>query len=374
MLAPGIGRNAIKQLPICQGLEQHLPSQHRCEKLNFIPMGEAMSLGHDLIIMRGGRIEQAGTPLEVYTRPATPFVATFLGSANLLEGECIRSQGHTMLRLPFVELPVPEGTPVGPCRVMLRPEDISIHGDAAMARAFLDYHPQETHVALGDLVDSRLKVDLTEEMKCLDLMLQSSALLLWGNHDLAYLPERPWRSFGNFDELTFRDQYQANRGRFAAACAVDGWLCTHAGVSSHVAKLMSTETLAGGVKTIATWINAEFAQQLRKLNPDVVAEGPRYGFGPLFQIPICRGGHHGFGGIFWCDFDGEQTQPSPAVGPQIFGHCPVTYPERGKSFILHDGEVLEGPSWLNMNALYDGCWIYDTKTDQIVDLKTGRPH
>ena len=87
---------------------------------------EAMSLGHELIIMRGGRIEQAGTPLEVYTRPATPFVATFLGCANLVEGECVRSRGETRLRLPFVELGAPEGTPVGPCRVMLRPEDIAI--------------------------------------------------------------------------------------------------------------------------------------------------------------------------------------------------------------------------------------------------------
>jgi putative spermidine/putrescine transport system ATP-binding protein len=85
---------------------------------------EAMSLGHELIIMRGGRIEQAGTPQEVYTRPATPFVATFLGSANLLDGECLRVTGQTRVRLPFAEFSVPDGTPVGPCRVMLRPEDI----------------------------------------------------------------------------------------------------------------------------------------------------------------------------------------------------------------------------------------------------------
>jgi len=90
---------------------------------------EAMSLGHELIIMRGGRIEQAGTPLEVYTRPATPFVATFLGSANLFEGECVQVNGQTRLRLPFVELPAQEGSPTGPCRVMLRPEDIEIVAD-----------------------------------------------------------------------------------------------------------------------------------------------------------------------------------------------------------------------------------------------------
>lgn len=90
---------------------------------------EAMSLGHELIIMRGGRIEQAGTPIEVYTRPSTPFVATFLGSANLLDGECLRVNGQTRLLLPFMELPMPEGTPSGPCRVMVRPEDISIVAD-----------------------------------------------------------------------------------------------------------------------------------------------------------------------------------------------------------------------------------------------------
>jgi putative spermidine/putrescine transport system ATP-binding protein len=92
---------------------------------------EAMSLGHELIIMRAGRIEQAGTPLQVYTRPATPFVATFLGCANLVEGECLRSGAETRLRLPFVELVMPEGTPLGPCRAMLRPEDIAIVAEGA---------------------------------------------------------------------------------------------------------------------------------------------------------------------------------------------------------------------------------------------------
>ena len=87
---------------------------------------EAMSLGHELIIMQKGRIEQAGTPLEVYTHPANHFVATFLGSANLLEGECIQIDGQTRLRLPFAELPAPEGATAGPCQVMVRPEDVSI--------------------------------------------------------------------------------------------------------------------------------------------------------------------------------------------------------------------------------------------------------
>jgi hypothetical protein len=243
-----------------------------------------------------------------------------------------------------------------------------IHGNAAMACAFLKYHPQDVHVALGDLVDSRMKVDLKEEMDCLDLLLQSSSILLWGNHDLAYLPERPWRSCGNFSESTFRVKYQTNRGRFTAAYAVDGWLCTHAGVNPNLAKHMPAEAIAGGVEGVENWINSEFAMELQIRDPGVVVGDPRHGFGPLFQIPVCRGGHHGFGGIFWCDFEGEQTQPAPAIGKQIFGHCAVPFPERGNSFVLHGSEVLKGPSWLNLNAIGGGVWVYDTKTDEIVEL------
>jgi len=49
---------------------------------------EAMTLGDRLVVMNGGRIEQVGTPAEVYGRPASRFVASFVGSPamNLIEG------------------------------------------------------------------------------------------------------------------------------------------------------------------------------------------------------------------------------------------------------------------------------------------------
>jgi len=128
---------------------------------------EAMSLGHELIIMRDGRIEQSGTPLEVYTRPETPFVATFLGSANLLDGECLQIQpGETRLRLPFVEVLAPEGAAVGPCQVMVRPEDVSIVDDCdsqfhgrVMSSVFLGNQARLT-VTVGK---STLTVDTSNE-------------------------------------------------------------------------------------------------------------------------------------------------------------------------------------------------------------------
>jgi putative spermidine/putrescine transport system ATP-binding protein len=85
---------------------------------------EAMSLADQMIVMQAGRIEQTGSPYELYSRPATPFVATFLGSANLLDAECGDANGVKRLRLPFAELYAPSDATVGPCRVMVRPEDL----------------------------------------------------------------------------------------------------------------------------------------------------------------------------------------------------------------------------------------------------------
>jgi ABC-type Fe3+/spermidine/putrescine transport system ATPase subunit len=47
---------------------------------------EALELGDRIAVLNSGRIEQIGTPYEVYTNPATEYVATFLGAANLISG------------------------------------------------------------------------------------------------------------------------------------------------------------------------------------------------------------------------------------------------------------------------------------------------
>ncbi|MFG1615918.1 ABC transporter ATP-binding protein [Nonomuraea wenchangensis] len=67
---------------------------------------EAMSLGHRIAILNKGRVEQIGTPLEVYDRPASLFCAAFIGSPpmNLIEVEVadgkLRSQGGLALTPP----------------------------------------------------------------------------------------------------------------------------------------------------------------------------------------------------------------------------------------------------------------------------------
>src|SRR6266699_3012370 len=56
---------------------------------------EALELGDRIAVLNNGHIEQIGTPREVYNNPATEYVATFLGAANILEGTITR--GHVVV-------------------------------------------------------------------------------------------------------------------------------------------------------------------------------------------------------------------------------------------------------------------------------------
>jgi spermidine/putrescine transport system ATP-binding protein len=56
---------------------------------------EAMTVSDHIILMRDGRIEQAGEPQRIYERPLNRFVAEFLGSANLIPARGVNGRAHT---------------------------------------------------------------------------------------------------------------------------------------------------------------------------------------------------------------------------------------------------------------------------------------
>jgi len=63
---------------------------------------EAMTLAHRIVVMNNQRIEQIGTPMEIYARPATPFVATFVGTPamNFAPVELAGASSFVTVRLP----------------------------------------------------------------------------------------------------------------------------------------------------------------------------------------------------------------------------------------------------------------------------------
>jgi iron(III) transport system ATP-binding protein len=82
---------------------------------------EALSLAERVAVMRDGRIEQVGTPEEIYSRPSTRWMAAFLGEVEVLEGEA--REGRVSCELG--SLPV-ETRADGAVEVLIRPESVAI--------------------------------------------------------------------------------------------------------------------------------------------------------------------------------------------------------------------------------------------------------
>lgn len=115
---------------------------------------EALAVADRVAVMRAGRIEQIGTPEELYSRPASAFVADFVGLSNrvpaVVQGEVATVLGTT---LPLVSADAPAGSGVA----LVRPEDVLIApgddpgatGAAVVSTSFLG-SLRRTRVRLDD--------------------------------------------------------------------------------------------------------------------------------------------------------------------------------------------------------------------------------
>ena len=90
---------------------------------------EALAIADRVGVMNAGHLEQLGPPTLVYTRPATPFVAEFVGLTNRLPGEV----KFGMVEVRGTQLPlVQPNAPTGPAIALVRPEAVSLATDGAM--------------------------------------------------------------------------------------------------------------------------------------------------------------------------------------------------------------------------------------------------
>jgi putative spermidine/putrescine transport system ATP-binding protein len=84
---------------------------------------EALSIADKVAVLRDGRLEQCGPPAEVYDRPATPFVAEFVGTMNHLAGRVSGDQVHVLGQV----LPLDGAAPAEPdVDVLIRPEAVGV--------------------------------------------------------------------------------------------------------------------------------------------------------------------------------------------------------------------------------------------------------
>jgi iron(III) transport system ATP-binding protein len=82
---------------------------------------EAFLLGDEVAVMRDGLVAQQATPGELYARPATPWVASFVGDANLVPGTAAGDSATTALGTIALDRPAH-----GEVAVLVRPEDLAL--------------------------------------------------------------------------------------------------------------------------------------------------------------------------------------------------------------------------------------------------------
>ncbi|RTZ47702.1 ABC transporter ATP-binding protein [Candidimonas sp. SYP-B2681] len=89
---------------------------------------EALSMSDRIALLRNGRIDQLDTPEGLYARPHTSYAADFIGAANLLNVIDVQAAGNgSILQIAGVNMEVSCVAPGPQCRLVARPEHISLH-------------------------------------------------------------------------------------------------------------------------------------------------------------------------------------------------------------------------------------------------------
>lgn len=133
---------AALDLKMRKDMQMELKEMHKSLGITFVyvthDQEEALTLSDTIVVMSEGKIQQIGTPTDIYNEPVNSFVADFIGESNILNGimvkdKVVRFASHTF---DCVDEGFGEMAPVD---VVLRPEDIYIFdlSDAAMLRGIV---------------------------------------------------------------------------------------------------------------------------------------------------------------------------------------------------------------------------------------------
>ncbi len=137
-------------------MRKEIQALHRLTKATIIyvthDQGEALAMADRIVVMNKGEIEQVGTPKEIYTKPTSTFVASFVGKANLLKGEwkedtfipglnkALRFNGEAVTK----EMKAKGLYPVRPEQFQVLPSDANNEGIPAVITS-VQYQGKEIH-------------------------------------------------------------------------------------------------------------------------------------------------------------------------------------------------------------------------------------
>ena len=120
---------AALDLKLRKDMQQELKNIQKATGITFIfvthDQEEALSMSDTVVVMSEGRIQQIGTPIDIYNEPKNAFVADFIGESNIVDGVMLRDRRVSFSGHVFDC--VDEGfEPKEPVDVVIRPEDVDI--------------------------------------------------------------------------------------------------------------------------------------------------------------------------------------------------------------------------------------------------------
>lgn len=130
---------AALDLKMRKDMQIELKEMHKKLGITFIyvthDQEEALTLSDTIVVMDRGRIQQVGTPTDIYNEPKNSFVADFIGESNILNGLMIKDRRVRFAGYEFdcVDEGFGENAPVD---VVVRPEDVQIRKDQSKSMFF----------------------------------------------------------------------------------------------------------------------------------------------------------------------------------------------------------------------------------------------
>jgi ABC-type Fe3+/spermidine/putrescine transport system ATPase subunit len=156
---------------------------------------EAMSMATRIAVMNNGRIEQVGTPHEIYHRPTSAFVADFIGESNFIDVEI--GPGGTAALDNGAEVPAPTPRTSGRATLMVRPESIQVrhladaNGTGLRGRiaqsSFLGSHTRVAVTCEGVPAPVTAALFGNEGAAAKDLLPETEVVLIWDPADVVLL-------------------------------------------------------------------------------------------------------------------------------------------------------------------------------------------
>ena len=118
---------AALDLKMRKDMQTELKEMHKKLGITFIyvthDQEEALTLSDTIVVLNEGRIQQIGTPVDIYNEPVNSFVADFIGESNILNGTMVRDRKVRFIEHEFDCVDEGFGEEV-PVDVVVRPEDI----------------------------------------------------------------------------------------------------------------------------------------------------------------------------------------------------------------------------------------------------------